>query len=286
MNLLHFAPNLDLVIHLALSPTEWGVDLWHSYGKDSISAVVVVAVAFVVSKWSKQLIVSACVRGGLDLTLGHFFSKLVGWAVLLMAVILVLNQFGVDTASFAVVLGTVGLAIGLAFQSTLSNFASGVMLMIFRPYKIGDAIVVAGQTGVVNEIDLFSTTLDTADRRRIFIPNSAIFGSVITNTSTHETRRADVTVRVDYRADVDATQRVLAAAAETLPGRTVALPEVALMDLGTTGVEWQVRVWCHNTDHPHVRSALVREVKRALDAAGIPVAVMTLDFRGPTTTPS
>ncbi len=270
---------LEHTKHVAQFSAEWGVGLWQQYGHPAITAAIIVVVAIIASKWVKRLMLSACARGGLDLTLGHFFSRLVGWGLLLFAGILVLNQFGFDTASFAVVLGTVGIAIGLAFQSTLSNFAAGVMLMIFRPYKIGDAIVVAGQTGVVNEIDLFSTTLDTVDRRRIFVPNSAIFGSVITNTSTHETRRADVNVRVDFRADIDTTQRVLLAAALSTPGRTDDAPEVGLMELGATGVDWQVRVWCKSVDHPVVRGALVRAVKVALDEAAIAIAIQVVDMR-------
>ncbi len=257
------------------------VEFWKPYLHATIVTVVIIVVAVVVAKWAKRLILSACARGGLDPTLSHFFSKLVGWVVLLIAAILVLDRFGVDTASFAVVLGTVGIAIGLAFQSTLSNFASGVMLMVFRPYKIGDGIVVAGQTGVVNEIDLFSTTLDTVDRRRIFIPNSAIFGSVITNTSTHETRRADVNVRVDFRADIDATQKVLLAAALATPGRTDDAPEVGLLEIGSNGVDWQVRVWCKSDAHPIVRGALVRSVKCALDEAGIVIATQVVEVRSP-----
>ncbi len=270
---------LEQTKHVAQSSAEWGMSLWQQYANPTISGIIIVVVAIVVSKWVKRLILAACVRGDIDSTLGHFFAKLIGWGLLLIAGILVLNRFGFDTASFAVVLGTVGIAIGLAFQSTLSNFASGVMLMVFRPYKIGDAIVVAGQTGVVNEIDLFSTTLDTVDRRRVFVPNSAIFGSVITNTSAYETRRADVNVRVEFRADIDTTQRVLLAAAVATPGRTDAAPEVGLLELGATGVDWQVRVWCKSEDHPIVRGALVRAVKMALDEAKIMVAIQVVDVR-------
>ncbi|MSR44320.1 MAG: mechanosensitive ion channel family protein [Phycisphaerales bacterium] len=248
-----------------------------TYGGRMVGVLAVVAVAFLASKWLGQLIRSSCDRGGVDATLAHFCSKLVHWTILLIAGILILNQCGVDTASFAVVLGTVGLAIGLAFQSTLSNFAAGVMLMVFRPYKIGDAITVAGQSGVVDEIDLFSTTLDTADRRRIFVPNSSIFGSVITNTSTHAIRRADVNVRVDYRADIDATRSALMGAAIATAGRVADDPDIGLMELGAQGVEWQARVWCKNSDYLAVRQALVREVKSALDRAGIGIAAPWID---------
>ncbi|MSR69647.1 MAG: mechanosensitive ion channel family protein [Phycisphaerales bacterium] len=276
---MQLTPTIESSQRFVQDSVGWGMSLWNQYAHPTISAAIIVFVMVVAAKWTKRLILSACARGGLDVTIGHFFVKLVGWGLVLVAGILVLSSFGIDTASFTVILGTVGIAIGLAFQSTLSNFAAGVMLMIFRPYKIGDSIVVAGQTGVVNEIDLFSTTLDTVDRRRIFIPNNSIFGSVITNTSTHETRRADVNVRVDFRADIDTTQRVLLAAALATPGLTDEAPEVGLLELGATGVDWQVRVWCKGVDYPVVRGALVRAVKTALDAAGIAVAVQVVDVR-------
>lgn len=258
-----------------------GLALVNAYGRPLISVLVIVVVGIVVAKWMHGLLLASCERGGVDATLAHFLSKLLRWAILLIAVILALNAFGINTASFAVVLGTVGLAVGLAFQGTLSNFASGLMLMIFRPYQIADIVTVAGQTGVVAEIDLFSTTLDTADRRRIIVPNSSIFGSVITNTSTHPIRRADVNVRVIFRADIDATRQVLMEAALATPGRTAEVPDIGLLELGSLGVEWQVRVWCLTGDHLAVRQALLREVKIALDRAGIAIAQSVVDSPTP-----
>lgn len=242
------------------------------YATPVLWSLVIIALAYVSARWARHLVLAACKRAEVEPTAGKFFAKLSGWVILLIAASFVLGKFGVDTASLSVLLGAVGLAIGLAFQGTLSNFASGIMLMIFRPYKIGDTIVAAGQTGIVYEIDLVSTTLDTFDNKRIFIPNSSIFGSVITNVSFHARRRVDVIVTIAHGADVDATRTVLTRAAEGVPGRLAEPVEVVLTDIGPLGAAWQVQVWASAADYLAIRQAALREVKTALDRAAIAFA--------------
>jgi len=147
------------------------------------------------------------------------------------------------------------------------------MLMIFRPYKIGDSIIAAGQTGTVYEIDLFSTTLDTVDNKRIFIPNTAIFGAVITNISFHERRRVDVVVVLHHSASIDKTRAALTEAAIRVPGCLPEKPEIVLVEMAAAGITWQVQVWSQSGDFIAVRQATIREVKIALDAAEIAFAV-------------
>ena len=133
-----------------------------------------------------------------DATLTRFFAKFVRWAILIMAVLACLGVFGIETTSFAAVIGAAGLAVGLAFQGTLGNFAAGIMLLVFRPFKVGDAISAAGVVGSVQAIDLFATTLDTADNRRLIVPNGALFGATIDNINHHPVRRCDVSVGAAY----------------------------------------------------------------------------------------
>jgi small conductance mechanosensitive channel len=162
------------------------------------------------------------------------------------------------------------LAIGLAFQGTLSNFAAGAMLLVFRPYKVGDVVNVTGFLGTVDEIELFTTTLDTFDNRRIIVPNSSIFGAVIENVTYHRQRRVDVDIGVSYVADIDHTRQVLFEAVRTVSD-VLSKPEpaVVLAGLGNSSVDWCVRVWCPTEKYSDVKQALIRAVKIHLDEAGI-----------------
>jgi len=249
--------------------TQQWVEFALQYATPVLWSCVILIVAYFLSSWARRLVTNACKRAEIEPTLARFFAKLTRWIILIFAGTFVLNRFGFETTSFSVLVGAVGLAIGLAFQGTLSNFASGIMLMIFRPYKIGDLIVAAGQTGTVHEIDLFSTTLDTVDNKRIFIPNTAIFGTVITNVSFHERRRVDVVVMVQHDGDIDATRRALVTAASKVTGQLADPPEIVLVDMTTGGVTWQVQVWTLASDFLRVRQATIREIKVGLDEARI-----------------
>jgi small conductance mechanosensitive channel len=249
------------------------------YGLKVLGAVVVIVVGWIASKWARRIVIAAFDRRpGSDVTLAKFFSNLVAWLVIVITFIAALEMFGVQTTSFVALLGAAGLAIGLAFQGTLSNFAAGVMLLVFRPFKVGDAIKVAGELGVVEEVGLFVTNLDTPDNRRIVIPNSNIFGSVIETITFHPIRRVDVPVGTEYPADIDAVRAVLQQAAGAVEGRLDdRAPEIFLKDLGSSSIDWVVRVWAPTANYWKVRQATIREVKRSLDAAGIGIPFPQMD---------
>jgi small conductance mechanosensitive channel len=154
-----------------------------SYAVKIVGVIVVLFIAWIIAAWVARIATGALRKMKVDETLTRFVGKTARWAVLLLAILGCLGLFGVDVTSFAVVLGAMGLAIGLAFQGTLSNLAAGVMLLIFRPFKVDDVVSVGGVTGKVIEIELFSTILDTPDNRRMIMPNSAIFGAVIWYTA-------------------------------------------------------------------------------------------------------
>jgi small conductance mechanosensitive channel len=200
-----------------------------------------------------------------------------------MALLAALGMFGIRTTSFAAVIGAASLAIGLAFQGTLSNIASGVMLLIFRPFTVDDVINAAGITGKVIEIGLFTTAFDTLDNRRIFVPNALIFGGTIENVTFHEKRRVDVSVGTDYGADLDEVRAVLDAAVATVQGiLDDPEPQVYLVELGGSSIDWSVRVWCVTDDYWEVRERTTRAVKIALDTAsiGIPFPQMDVHLDG------
>lgn len=244
-----------------------------------IGALVILIGAWILAGWISRLIYRSLKLAKIDETLSRFMTKFTWWSVLVLGVVACLECFDVKTTSFAAAIGAVGFAIGLAFQGALGNFAAGVMLLIFRPYKVGDVIVVGGQTGTVDEIDLFSTTLDTPDNRRILIPNASIFGNTIENTSFHRTRRVDITVGVGYAADIDRTYETLMRAACAIPGvLETPAPEVVLLELANSSVNWSVRVWSQSSEFGLLKQRTIRAIKLALDQAAIEIPFPQMDI--------
>lgn len=259
-----------------LSEETWA--LITQYTTRAVGVLILLFVAWLVAGWVAAIVRRACEKAKIDLTLSKFFAKAARWSILILALLACLGVFGVNTTSFAAVLAAAGLAVGLALQGSLSNFAAGVMLLIFRPFKVGDVVSVSGQTGKVNEIELFTTTLDTPDNRRLILPNSAVFGSTIENITYHDTRRVEVVVGVDYSADIDTTRSVLTEAATGVPNRLDdPAPVVVLGELGASSVDWKIRIWCRTADFWSVKEAATRAVKMALDRAGITIPFPQMD---------
>lgn len=206
----------------------------------------------------------------IDTTLARFFANIVRWGLLILGVIVALGTVGIEMMSFAAILAAAGLAVGLALQGSLSNFAAGVMLLLFRPFKVGDVVKVNGELGIVDQIDLFTTTMDTFDNRRLIMPNSTIFDNTIENITHHSQRRADVDVGVSYDADLQQARQVLTEVANSistkLPDRDV---QVALLAFNDSSIDWQVRVWCKKEDWFATKEELILRIKQALDQAGI-----------------
>lgn len=237
---------------------------------------------FVVGRWLASRIGNALERNlerrELDKTLTRFFATILRSLMMVIVVLGCLSIFGVETTSVAAVLGAAALAVGLALQGSLANFAAGVMLVIFRPFRVGDVIRAAGETGKVDRLGLFTTTLDTPDNRRLTIPNSAIFGGNIENLSHHSTRRVAVPVGCSYAADLDLTRQVLEAAIREVPTRLPdAEHQVFLSGLGASSVDWEVRIWCKAPDFWTCRQETIVAVKTALDRAQIAIPFPQMD---------
>ncbi|MEM1109576.1 MAG: mechanosensitive ion channel domain-containing protein [Planctomycetota bacterium] len=244
-------------------------------------AIVILVVAVIVGKIIAKIVSNATRKAKVDETLARFFGKLVFYAVVTLGVIAALGRVGVEVTAFAAILAAAGFAVGMALSGTLSNFAAGVMLLIFRPFKVGDVISAAGITAKVNEIELFTTTFDTPDNRRIIVPNSSIFGGTIENISHHGERRVDVAVGCDYSADIDKTREVLTAAVESVEGRIDGDGrgfQVFLGELGASSVDWAVRVWFPAADYWGKKEELTRAVKMHLDEAGIGIPFPQMDI--------
>lgn len=249
-----------------------------AFGLKVIGFVLLVVVARIVAGWLGGFVKKRMRKAKVDETLTKFAGKMIYVTILVLAIIAGLGIFGIETASFAAVLAGAGLAIGLALQGTLSNFSAGVMLLLFRPFKVGDVISVGGSTGKVDEIELFTTTLDTPDNRRLIVPNGSVFGATIENVTYHPTRRVAVDVGTGYSEDLDAVRRTLEATAKSLDGvLPEPAPQVYLLQLGGSSIDWSVRVWANTADYWAIREKLTHAIKRDLDAAGIEIPFPQMD---------
>ncbi|MBS93944.1 MAG: mechanosensitive ion channel protein [Chromatiales bacterium] len=247
---------------------EQGTDI----GMKLISAILI----FLIGRWVAKLIVNA-VRKALDKTdmedtLERFLCNMLNAVLLVVVIIAAIGALGVETTSLLTVVGAAGLAIGLALQGSLSNFASGVLIVMFRPYRVGDFIDAAGVAGTVEEVQIFTTILKTPDNKQIIVPNSQIMGGIITNVSANDTRRVDLVVGCGYDDNIDTVYRVLR---EILDSDDRILkdpaPTVDLNTLADSSVNFNVRPWCKKEDYWGVYNGVTEQVKRKFDEAGISI---------------
>jgi small conductance mechanosensitive channel len=261
--------------------------IWNSVGWPVVKALILIIIVLLVARWARTLVVKATTKARVEITLARFFGNLARWAILVLGALTILQTIGVQITGFAAVLASVGFAIGLAMSGMVGNVAAGVMLLIFRPYKVGDFVTSGSVSGTVYEIELFTTTFDTPDNRRIIVPNNEIFGKVIENITYHPKRRVEVAVGTAYEADIDKTREALEAAASAVEGRTQEdEPAVFLAGLGSSSVDWKVRVWAPKADFWTVHQRLTRDVKVALDAAGISIPFPQMDVHMRQVTPA
>lgn len=240
---------------------------------NAIKAVVFLVVGYIVAGLAKRVVRNQINKSGkIDPTIGNFFSSLVRWFILIVVVIAVLQLFGFEATSLVAVLGASSLAIGLALQGTLSDVAAGVMLIIFRPYRINQYVDIGGTAGTVRDITLFATELTTPDNVQIIMPNSKAWGSVISNYSAHSTRRVDLVFGIDYGDSADDAMKVISKLIEA-DKRISSDPEpwMRVTNLGDSSVDITVRVWCEAADYWDVKFDMTKSVKEAFDDAGISI---------------
>jgi small conductance mechanosensitive channel len=244
-----------------------------SYGLNVLGALAIIIIGFMAAGWARRSLERALSRSGrIDTTLVRFFGSLLRYAIIAFVIIAALQQFGVQATSLVAIFGAAGLAIGLALQGTLSNVAAGVMLLMFRPFKIGDFITAGGQTGTVKEIGLFTTEMATGDNVKIIVPNGQIWGSAIQNFSANLTRRVDLMMGIDYGDNIDTAMatinRVIGEEARALKD-----PEsvVAVAELADSSVNIVVRVWVNAADYWGVRWDITKKLKEQLEADGISI---------------
>ena len=257
--------------------------LAREYGLNLLAALLI----FFVGKWLARRLVNLGSRlmnqRGIDATVGGFVSNILYMALLMLVIIAALSQLGIPTAQFIAVIGAAGLAIGLALQGSLSNFASGVLLVTFRPCKVGDYIEAGGVSGTVREITVFSTTLVTPDQRTITVPNSGIMGGPITNYSTSSSRRLDMVIGVSYDSDLKQVKSLLR---EIVEGDERVLDahkpvQIGVLALADSSVNIAVRPWVATADYWPLHFDLHERIKQRFDEEGVGIPYPQMDVHLP-----
>ncbi|MEM0987194.1 MAG: mechanosensitive ion channel domain-containing protein [Pseudomonadota bacterium] len=257
-----------------------GEEIWNQYGDLIVSgairiagAIALIVIGLRVAAWLGTLVQNqALKRPTIDNTLGNFFGSIVRWAVTAAVLIAALQVFGVQATSFVAILGALTLAIGLSMQGALGNIAAGVMIMVFRPYKLGDYVETAGVAGSVKDINLFQTVLATVDNVKIMVPNSQAIDGVIQNFSGYAQRRVDTVFGIDYGDDMD---QALAIVEQILKAddRVLRDPEpfVRVTELNSSSVDITTRAWVKASDYWDVKFDTIKAVKEAFDREGISI---------------
>ena len=248
------------------------IEMLFAYTPKFILALLVLVIGFWLINRLTRLLAMALETRAVDVTLKRFLESLLGILLKALLVISAASMIGIATTSFIAVLGAAGLAIGLALQGSLANFAGGVILLLFRPYKVGDYIETQGHSGTVNSIQIFSTVLKTADNKTIIIPNGPISNGSIVNYSTESTRRVDMVFGAGYDDDVDTVMQTLTQLIKN-DERILAVPDaqVLLGELADSSINFKVRMWVNSADYWGVFFDMQKAVKQSFDAQGISI---------------
>jgi len=234
-----------------------------------VAAIVVLFLGWVAARIFRSIFNRALKRSRIDDTLSGFLSNIAYALMVVLVLIAVLNQLGINTTSLAAVVGAAGLAVGLALQSSLSNFASGIMLILFRPFGVGDFVEVGGATGIVQEVHIFHTVMRTIDNKRVIIPNGEVTGDIITNFTGHATRMVDLEIGCGYNDDIRAVKQlfieILEADKRILKDPAI---EVRVFELGDSAIIFKVRGWVVTSEWWATRCDIVEAIKLGMDERG------------------
>lgn len=248
------------------------IELIIEYSPKVITALILLIVGLFVIRILVGTTRRIMVKRDVEITLRKFLLNLLSWALKILIFVMVVSKLGIETTSFAAILAAAGLAVGLALQGSLSNFAGGVLIMIFRPFKIGDVIEAQGEIGSVKEIEIFTTKLIGLSNKEIIIPNGSLSNGNIVNYSATGTRRVDLTFGVSYDAEIKKTKEVLQQVLDDNPSILKdPAPTIAVSELADSSVNFIVRPWCNTADYWNVYFDVTEKTKIALDEAGIEI---------------
>ncbi|WP_135457219.1 small-conductance mechanosensitive channel MscS [Vibrio echinoideorum] len=253
-------------------------DLFIQYGVNIISALVILFIGNLIVKAVANSVSKVLQKKKMDRAVVEFVHGLVRYLLFVIVLIAALGRLGVQTASVVAVIGAAGLAVGLALQGSLSNFAAGVLIVAFRPFKSGDYVEIGGVAGSVDSIQIFQTVLTTPDNKMVVVPNGSVIGSPITNYSRHDTRRIDLMIGVSYNADLQKTKALLTKICES-DERVLKEPgvQVGVHTLADSSVNFVVRPWVNTADYWNVYFDLMQAIKEGLDDEGIEIPFPQMD---------
>jgi len=266
--------SLNLVAKWTEQATDWLVDEGPGWGLRILFFLLIIAAFKFLAGLGGKLTGKALQTSRLSVSdlLKKFFVGTVRKVIFFVGLIIALGQLGIDTGPLLAGIGVVGFVVGFALQDTLGNFASGIMILLYRPYDVGDVITAAGETGKVEDMSLVSSTMLTPDNQKLIIPNSAIWGGTIRNITAQDTRRVDLVIGVGYGDDLDKAQKVLLEVANAHE-KVMKDPEVVVKvtNLGDSSVDFVVRPWCKTSDYWDVYWDLTKTIKQRLDEEGISI---------------
>lgn len=240
------------------------------YGMKVIGALAVLVIGFWVAKQIRKGIVKLLESSKVDPTLISFIASLTYIIMQVFVIVAALEKLNIKTTSFVAILGAAGLAIGLALQGSLANFAAGVLMIIFKPFKVGEVIEAGGVLGTVREISIFTTVIDTLDNRKTIVPNAKLTADNITNYSVNDTRRVDLIAGISYGDDIDKARAAIQAALSEVDGILESpAPDILVSEMGDSSVNFSVRPWCRPTDYWGVYFGVTEAIKKKFDAEGI-----------------
>lgn len=267
----------ELKQYLAADYSQY-VDLATSYAFKVVGALLIFLIGKMIARALGNLSQKGMTKYGVDETLTKFISSSVYFALLIVVIMAALGQLGIQTTSFMAILGAASLAVGLALKDTLANVGAAVVILIFRPFKIGDFVEAGGAVGTVDNISLFTTTISPVDNRTIIVPNASITKGNIVNFSQKPQRRVDHVVGIGYDEDIKKAKEVMYGVISNDP-RTLAdpAPLVAVTDLGDNSVNFTVRAWVKSEEYWDAYFAIIEEIKLALDANGISIPYPQMD---------
>jgi small conductance mechanosensitive channel len=253
------------------------IDVLVDYAPKLISAFLILFVGIYAIRLINRIIIKVMVQRNLDPTLTKFLSDILIWALRILLFVTFISKLGIETSSFVAILGAMGLAVGLSLQGSLSNFAGGMLIIVFKPFKVGDTIEAQGVIATVSEIQIFVTKMLTANNQTVFVPNGALSNGTIINYSLQGERRADLTFAVSYDSDIKKAKEVLLDVLNKNPKvLKKPAPEVFVKNLTASAVEFSVRPWAKNVNYGAVFSETLENCKTALDEAGISIQPYTL----------
>lgn len=243
--------------------------LW-DYSPKLISAFLILFIGIYVIRFINKLVKNIMIRRDLDPTLSKFLADILNWILRVLLFVTFISKLGIETSSFVAILGAAGLAVGLSLQGSLSNFAGGMLIILFKPFRVGDTIEAQGVVGTVKEIQIFVTKLTTVNNQTIFVPNGILSNGVITNSSLEGIRRADLVFSLSYETNIKSAKEIVTQVMNSHP-KVLKEPHASVLikDMTDSAIHLAIRPWCKNEDLGNVHSDILENCKEAFDKEGI-----------------